>query len=251
MRAGVDHSSEFGDFTEAGYRELVLLARSSYRFARFTDSNADRHLLWRHDIDISVNRAVRLAEIEAELGVVATYFLHLRSPFYNLLNHEMLRLVHRIIGLGHDIGLHFDPARYDGGRSRPTLEVAIAAESALLGREFGITPRAVSFHDVSALREPVPDDERICGLVNAYSKRLRADYGYVSDSNGLWLYRRLRDVLKAAAEERLQVLTHPEWWTPEIMAPRQRVQRAIDGNAAAVAKRYDASLALSNRPNVR
>jgi hypothetical protein len=251
MRTGVDHSKEFADFTEAGYRELVLLALSNYRFARFTDRSADRHVLWRHDIDISVNRAVRLAEIEAEIGVAATYFLHLRSPFYNLLNHEMVDMVQRIIGLGHDIGLHFDPSRHRGGESRPALEAAIAAECALLEREFGIAPRAVSFHDVSALPEPVPGDDEICGLVNAYSTRLRDNYGYVSDSNGVWLYRRLRDVLGAAAEERLQVLTHPEWWTPEIMPPRQRVQRAIDGRSAAVAQRYDASLAEGNRPNVR
>jgi peptidoglycan/xylan/chitin deacetylase (PgdA/CDA1 family) len=251
MRVGVDHRREFGDFTEAGYRELLLLARSSYRFARFGDGGADRHVLWRHDIDISVNRAVRLAEIEAEQGVTATYFLRLRSPFYNLLNQEMLQLVDRIVALGHDIGLHFDPSRYESGLSRRALEAAIGGESELLAREFGAAPRAVSFHDVSALTEPVPDDERLCGLVNTYSGQLRDGYGYVSDSNGIWLYRRLRDVLEAAAEDRLQVLTHPEWWTPEVMAPRQRVQRAIDGNATALAQRYDASLALAKRPNMR
>jgi peptidoglycan/xylan/chitin deacetylase (PgdA/CDA1 family) len=251
MRTGIDHRSEFGDFTEAGYRELLQLARANYRFARFGDDSVDRHVLWRHDIDISVNRAVRLAEIEAEHGVVATYFLHLRSPFYNLLNSEMLWRVRRVIAQGHDIGLHFDPSRYEGGLSRSALEAAIGAEGDLLAREFGTPPRAVSFHDISTLREPVPDDDRLCGLVNAYSRRLRDNYAYVSDSNGVWLYRRLRDVVEAAAEDRLQVLTHPEWWTPEVMAPRQRVQRAIDGHAAAMARRYDETLAAVDRPNVR
>jgi peptidoglycan/xylan/chitin deacetylase (PgdA/CDA1 family) len=251
MRTGVDHRREFGDFTEANYRELLRLACSRYRFARFGDGSADRQVLWRHDIDISVNRALRLAEIEAELGVFATYFLHLRSPFYNLLNQEMQCLVRRIIALGHDIGLHFDPSRYESGLSRPALEVAIGAESELIAREFGLAPRAVSFHDFSTLRAPMPEDESVGGLINAYSKRLRDSYGYVSDSNGVWLYRRLRDVLETAEEERLQVLTHPEWWTPEVMPPRQRVQRAIDGYASAMARRYDSSLAHSNRPNVR
>ena len=251
MRTGVDHRREFSDFTEANYRDLLHLARSHYRFARFGDAGTDRHILWRHDIDMSVNRAVRLAEIEAEQGVFATYFLHFRSPFYNLLNQEMQRLVRRIIALGHDIGLHFDPSRYESGLPRPALDAAIGAESELIAREFGVGPCAVSFHDISTLREPMPEDERVCGLINAYSRRLHDSYGYVSDSNGVWLYRRLKDVLEAAAEERLQVLTHPEMWTPEVMAPRQRVQRAIDGHAAAVARRYDSSLAHSNRPNVR
>ncbi len=251
MRPESDHRREFGDFTEASYRDLLQIARARYRFARYGDGGSDRHVLWRHDIDISVNRAVRLAEIEADLQVAATYFLRLRSPFYNLLNEEMRGLVYRIIALGHDIGLHFEPVRRGSDLSRPALDEAIATESELVAREFGVAPCAVSFHDVTMLTEPVPDDERLCGLVNAYSKHLSTNYGYVSDSNGVWIHRRLSDVLAAAVEERLQVLTHPEWWTPEAMAPRQRVQRAINGNAAALARRYDASLALANRPNIR
>lgn len=251
MRSDIDHSVEFSDFTESGYRDLLSLAASRYRFARFGDSSADRHVLWRHDIDISVNRAVRLAEIEAELGIISTYFLHFRSPFYNLMNSEMQRLIRRIITLGHDLGLHFDLSRHRQDLSRSMLEAAITAESELLSREFGTPPCAVSFHDIGTLREPVPDDDRLCGLVNAYSKHLRDDYGYISDSNGIWRYRRLRDVLNRAEEERLQVLTHPEWWTPEVMAPRQRIQRAIDGHATNLAARYDESLSLLNRPNVR
>jgi hypothetical protein len=58
-------------------------------------------------------------------------------------------------------------------------------------------------------------------------------------------------VLEAAAEERLQVLTHPECWTPEAMAPRQRIQRAIDGYAQAIGRWYDDALARFNRPNLR
>lgn len=55
MRSNVDYRSEFGDFTETNYRELLRLALTRYRFARFGDSGTDRHVLWRHDIDVSVN----------------------------------------------------------------------------------------------------------------------------------------------------------------------------------------------------
>ena len=97
----------------------------------------------------------------------------------------------------------------------------------------------------------MPDDDIIGGLFNAYSRRLRESYRYASDSNGIWLYSRLKDVLESATEERLQVLTHPEWWTPEVMPPRQRLQRAIDGYSAAMGRWYDEILARSNRPNLR
>jgi hypothetical protein len=251
MRNDADHRAEFADFTETGYREMLRLARSHYRFARYHDGGAGRHVLWRHDIDVSMHRALRLAEIEAEEGCRATYFLFLRCPFYNLLNEVARTLGRRIVALGHDIGLHFDPAQYQQGLSRTALIDAIAAERDLLEREFGTAPVAISFHNFAVLGEPMPEDEMVGGLVNAYSKRLRDTYGYISDSNCVWRHRRLKAVLEAAEEERLQVLTHPECWTPEAMAPRQRIQRAIDGYAQAVGRAYDDALARFNRPNLR
>jgi hypothetical protein len=67
----------------------------------------------------------------------------------------------------------------------------------------------------------------------------------------VWRHRRLFDVLEKAVEDRLHVLTHPEWWTPEPMAPRARIQRCLEGQAAAVGKYYDDLVDGYGRPNVR
>jgi hypothetical protein len=197
-----------------------------------------------------MQRALRLAEIEAEESVAATYFIYPRSIFYNLLSTEIHRLVERILSLGHEIALHFDPTHFRHALHRDALISAIAQEKDLLQREFGVAPTAVSFHLYGVLEQPMPDDDELAGLVNAYSKRLRDSCGYVSDSNGIWLYRRLWDALTEAREEHLQVLTHPEWWTPYTMAPRARLQRAIDGYAAAMGNWYDDTVARSGRPNL-
>ena len=77
--------SRTADFTEARYTEIVRDAKSFYRFKTFDEPCEQPHVLWCHDIDYSVHRAMRLAEIEAEEGVTATYFFLLHSPFYNLL----------------------------------------------------------------------------------------------------------------------------------------------------------------------
>lgn len=251
MNLEKDHRAEFSDFTEDHYRTLLKLAKTHYRFAGYRERPHDRHVLWRHDLDASMGRALRLAEIEHEEGARATYFLFPRCLYYNLLNPLTHAAVMKIVALGHDIALHFDSTHYGVTLSREAFAEAIAAERDLLHREFGVPPTAVSFHLYGMLDHLIPEDDEIAGLVNAYSGRLRRDYGYVSDSNGVWLYRRLHDVLAAAAEERLQVLTHPEWWTPSVMAPRQRLQRAIDGYAAAMGKWYDDTVARSGRPNLR
>lgn len=250
MRQNPDHKREFGDFTEDRYRDLLRLARENYQFCGYRSPRAARSILWRHDVDVSMHRGLRLAEIEAEEGVSATYFVYPRSIFYNLLSTEIHRAVERILGLGHEIALHFDPTHFRHALNGDALISAIAEERDLLHREFGVAPTAVSFHLYGVLEQPMPENDELAGLVNAYSRRLREDYGYASDSNGVWLYRRLRDVLAEAREEHLQVLTHPEWWTRDVMAPRARLQRAIDGYATAMGNWYDETVARSGRPNL-
>ena len=71
-------------------------------------------MLWRHDVDISVHRALALARIEADLGVRATYFFTLHSSFYNLLEPAVAARARELLALGHWLGVHFDVAAYDG-----------------------------------------------------------------------------------------------------------------------------------------
>jgi hypothetical protein len=251
MRPDTDHVSEFSDFTEAGYRDFLRLAKTSYRFSLFTAASASRSILWRHDCDASMHRALRLAEIEAEEGVQATYFLFPRCLYYNLLSADIARCVRGIMALGHGIGLHFDPTYYGERLQGDELAGAMARERDLIAGEFGVAPAAVSFHLYGVLQVPIPDDDIIAGMINAYGRSLKASHGYVSDSNGVWRFRRLKTVLEEAREERLQVLIHPEWWTPEAMPPRARLQRAIDGYASAMGRWYDDITAKHNRPNIR
>lgn len=245
-----DHTAEFSDFTESGYRKCLRAAKLSYAFVRFGETCKGRQVLWRHDIDVSVHRARRLAEIEKEESVIATYFVFPRCMFYNVFNSFVAKEVDRILSLGHDLGLHFDPTqRPHAGRNQ--LIDAMGYERDLLKREFGVSPVAVSFHLYGILETVMPDEEVVAGMINAYSKILRKTCGYVSDSNGVWLYRRLTDVLANPTDDRLQVLTHPEWWTPDTMPPRARLQRAIDGYADAMGRWYDNIVARSGRPNIR
>lgn len=250
MRSYACHNEEYADFTEARYRAYLRQAKATYRFVRYGEQVEERSILWRHDLDTSMQRALRLAQIEKEEDVVATHFLFPRCLYYNLLNPVIKQIVHEIISLGHDIGLHFDPTSLPHGSSRADFEAAVGLERDLLEREFGARPTAVSFHLYGVLTEPVPDDPLIAGLVNAYSAQLRASHGYVSDSNGIWLHRRLPEVLDAASENHLQVLTHPEWWTEDVHPPRRRLQQAIDDQAKLMAVWYDDIVARSGRPNL-
>jgi hypothetical protein len=245
----MDELTHMEDFTRGNYRRLVRIAKQGYQFKRYAEWSSDeRFVLWRHDIDLSMHAARKMAHIEKEEGVVATYFVNPHSEFYNLLERSVWQCARDIQQAGHELALHFDFAFY-APQDAAELERCLLADKRLLEDFFRQPIRAFSFHN--------PDERMIgfrdwkyAGMVNVYSSRLRAEVSYVSDSNGVWLYRRLEDVLVSASEQRLQVLTHPGMWQDSPMPPRQRVERCIQGRAKATAEFYDNLLRVAGRPNV-
>lgn len=240
------------DFTEENYRSLLQLAKQKYCFIAYDQYRSDgSNILWRHDIDFSVHRALKLATIEAEEGVKATYFIHLHNESYNALEAEVAKCIHKIVDMGHDIGLHFDPSFYIlDNCNLDKFEFYLKMEQQLLETIFGKRIRAFSFHVPEVGKWVDVKQEIIGGLINAYSSYLGENYGYCSDSNGYWRFKRLEDVLREAKEEKLQVLTHPEWWVPSVMSPRDRITRCIDGRAAKQHKWYDAAMQSMGRKNI-
>jgi hypothetical protein len=239
------------DFTESAYRGILAAAKRSYGFEPFGTDCKTPHLLWRHDVDVSVQRAARLAEIEAEEGVLATYFFWFHSPFYNLLERNVVDAARRALNAGHRLGLHFDSGFYGVMTSPDEFATRVAHEASLLGELLERSVEAVSCHNPGAVNDDLAfDADHMAGLVNAYGRGIRERYGYLSDSNGHWRFRRMLDVLTDAHDERLQVLTHPEWWQAEVMPPRQRIVRCVEGRAARTLRDYDDALVAMGRLNL-
>ena len=102
-------------FDLAHYGELLAarpVGRLSVRFLR-PRAVAPGDLLLRHDVDLSLDAALTLAELEAEAGAQATYFLMTQSVFYNLASPEGEHALGRLRELGHGVGLHAVYPRLD------------------------------------------------------------------------------------------------------------------------------------------
>lgn len=243
----------FDDFTETEYRNLLRLAKENWEFVSFPDfQKGGRICLWRHDIDVSVHRAYRLAQIEAEEGVKATYFVHLHSKFYNAMEDVVMEKLSGILELGHMLGLHFDPQVYvSRTQSRQQALDLISFEQQTLQNLFMTNVSAFSFHhpDIGGWLDFTVD--AIGGMVNAYGSHIREHFRYCSDSNGYWRFQRLKDLLETAADSKLHVLTHPEWWQSSAMSPRERILRAIEGRAFQTREWYEKTLIEMGRQNVR
>jgi hypothetical protein len=227
---GLTMDAAWEDFTEDAYRRIVRSTRQRYTFEPFAAASPDRaHVLWRHDVDFSVHRALALAKIEADEGVRSTFLLSVRGPFYNVLEPAVLSRIREIAGLGHWLGLHFDLGAHPDTRSTEALTNEMALERDLLSEVAEQPIDVVSFHNPGATGAESIDDDELAGMTNAYGKRIRDGYAYVSDSNGYWRHERLADVVESREHERIHVLTHPEWWQAEPMSPRARLERCLEG----------------------
>ena len=243
----------YSDFTEINYCKLIKLAKSRYEFISYDyiSDARDYTILLRHDVDFSLHRAMKLATIEVENNIVSTYFLHLHSNFYNLLEEEIFNIVKSIIKLGHKIGLHFDPSFYKLEiHEDEKLKRFLCLEKSLLENLFDVNVNVFSFHNPDIGGWTAFENYSVCGMINTYSKYLKENFTYCSDSNGYWRHKRLEDIL-LSNETRLHVLTHPEWWVPNEMSPRNRVHRCIDGRSDKCKYWYDTILKEMGRENVR
>lgn len=246
------HTEDWSGFTEDGFRAiLATLCDRGYVFADYHNRPDKPHVIWRHDVDFSLQRALWCARAEAEAGAIGTYFINPRCAFYNILEPESLRCIAEIADLGHAIGLHFDAGALGIKEwSLPQLETALSREADMFHALCGRRPNSVSWHnpDLSNLLDF--DGEHIAGLANAYARSLREDYTYCSDSNGYWRFTPMPDVI-TEGHARMHLLTHPAWWTPTSLPPRARIERAIAGRANALSMEYDALLIKGGRTNKR
>jgi hypothetical protein len=243
-------SRQISDFTEASYRKVLSAARAKYAFEFFGTTCRTPHVLWRHDVDLSVHRALKLAEIEARLGVKSTYFFLLHSEFYNLLETQVTRRARAIVELGHSAALHFHPGYYRHCNSLASLTPKLQWERRLLEDVIDTSISAFSLHDPTRNLLRLFTRRNIGGMINVYGASLRRRYEYCSDSNGYWRHKRLIDVIQSSTHTNLHVLTHAEWWVPSAMSPWKRVQRCVAGRSTSLLDSYERDLQRSRRINL-
>jgi hypothetical protein len=212
------------EFSPAGYLALLgALKERGYAPSEFGKAEtAARHLVLRHDIDFSLAAAVAMAESEAERSIASTYFVLLRTEFYNPLSAEGLKDLARIAAL-HTVGLHFDAALY--GADPGALGAAAARECDLLAQVIGRPVELISYHRPGAGR--VADVERLGGRLNVYGPRFVREMGYCSDSRGGWHHGHPLEHAAIRAGRALQLLVHPFWWQAPPLAPEERLRRFL------------------------
>ncbi len=99
-------------FSYNEFKNIINLIKVYLPIVDFADVTGDTtsFCVLRHDIEFSIDRALKMARIEAdELGVVSTYTVQLRNNTYNALSEKNIKAVQEICKMGHKIGLHQNP----------------------------------------------------------------------------------------------------------------------------------------------
>lgn len=204
-------------FTYEAYENMIkTLQNEGFQCCSFKNYNENkdekRTAVLRHDIDLDLAKGKRMAQLEYNIGVTATYFVMLSSQFYNLFSRQNEKLLHEIRGLNHEIGLHFDESKYGNNNlSDEEFVKWLEKEIKVLEDILGEKVTSISMH--------IPN-QRLFGhklpihLINAYDEEFTHEFKYLSDS--MMRYREpVLDIIKSGKYDKIQLLTHPIWYEEE------------------------------------
>lgn len=195
-------------FSLKHYRKLLQSAKEGgYRSAGFNEAPRAGDLILRHDVDLSLEAAIHMAEIESAEEVWSTWFLMTRSVFYNLESDTGVEAIARLRALGHRVAHHAVWPQID------------------LDERFD---PVVAWHN--------PDPEYMQAPIDGATNPMTAPWfdpdHYRSDSNAHWRHGCPHDALAAGEFEWLQLLIHPEIWVYDGETMGETMQSFLDADRA-------------------
>ena len=180
-------------FTYSHYAEIFRTAiLEDYQIITLADWFQGRYdsnrkvLVNRIDVDDNIQRLWPMADIFRKLGIRTSIFLRLHARGYNLLFHDNISLVRRLLADGHEVGLHAEivDVQHICGLD-PTL--TLRAEVTLFRDLLGANPQGVASHgdmtpynNLDFWKDHVPSEFGL--LYEAYDQPLWGNSRYVSDS---------------------------------------------------------------------
>ena len=173
----------------------------------------DVGFFFRHDVDISLKKAVEMAEFESKNGIKSTYYILLSSPYYNALEAENLQRIRTLRELGMGIGLHYDNSIKLQDANQCCSEIII--QLGILQHHIGeLEEKSVTFHKPLRGVDINGETVNLLNLSNIYSPNFDQRFKYISDSGHNWRENPY-DIINT--NDMVHINTHPEWYNNEEM----------------------------------
>jgi len=217
------------EFTETHYCEIIrAFMEAGYRFTGFNEflPESTGQIILRHDVDLALEEALRIARLEAKLGVTSVYQILLTAEIYNPMSAAGQAVIKELRKLGHRIGLHVDPVVYNGGRIDRNFFT-------MLEQMFETAHRTLGPLDSYSIHRPAargkaedlqPEHLPFRTPPYAYSDKYFKNILYRSDSRREWRQGCVCRQITEMAGQSIQLVTHPIWWTTEPQSREQVLQ---------------------------
>lgn len=216
------------EFSYRHYFDVLDYAGDDYYLGTVKEipnlNNRKQFIVLRHDIDFSLNYALKMAEKEHRKNIRATYFILLRGQYYNALSSDSSSIIRKISKMGHEIGLHYDTTFFpeDGEQALSMIN----KEKGLLEEIIDSQITSVAQHNPSISQKSNLILENH-GFVDAGNTQKLPQIKYISDSVQNW---RSGCMCKhVGREKKIQILTHPIWWHTKAL-PRTRIMKEFEKN---------------------
>jgi len=219
------------NFTLKHYEEICnIIANSQYKVCFLNNYSSDFRnvLILRHDVDLSLEQSIKIATIENKYNIKSTFFLWLRSPFYNIFEKKYTDIICEIISLGHQIGLHFDESSYKI-ENEIDLNNYVDKEVNIINDFLNLDIHAVSMHRPS--KWLLNNDVKLDKFINTYERRFFEDFKYLSDSRRQWREGCICNKIDVNRYNKLHILIHPFWWIDRDISFNKRMFSYIRGKA--------------------
>ncbi len=239
-------------FTEAHYREILArLLAAGYRFCSYAGlvPGGRYQVILRHDVDLSLGEALRIARVDAELGVASTFHLLLTAEVYNLMSAAGQAFLQEVGRLGHRVGLHVDPMAIEQGQAEDaSFGVGLARLFQLAGQVLGSADsysihRPAASGKTDALR---PDRVPFPVPPYAYAAEYCEAIPYRSDSRRQWRHGCLCG-WPVEEGQSLQLALHPIWWPVESCTRDEVLERYRDRQQGLVDDYLEGNLSFYRR----
>ena len=216
------------DFSLRHYFEVLNNVKDNYDYiGPFTDLHTckkkDSFIVLRHDVDISLGHALKIAQLESDYDIHSTFFILLHSPFYNALTKKNVEIISKISSLGHEIGLHYDTDFLS--KSLKNAHQQIKYEASILGSITGKQIVSVTQHNTTTAAKL--NSKIVSGFLDAMHNVLTKNAVYISDSVQNW--RKGCMCNHVGKIPKLQILTHPIWWQ-EVPTPLHVILKNMKEN---------------------
>jgi hypothetical protein len=190
-------------FTYKGLEEFLKYLKKKRKITSFNRYQKKNEVILRHDVDLSIEFAYKLAEIEKKLNIFSSFFIMVSTNSYNPLTKQNRQWIKEMSDWGFEIGLHFDPTIYS--QDENSLLDALRCESQILSSITSKKIETFSLHNPSVSKcFNLPTKL----MTNTYSPEIfKPDY-YISDSQMSFK----KDIYKFIDEtqnHQVQILLHP------------------------------------------